>query len=178
MSDDTIEKYKLGAAPDGWTALLDHLHREGVSPQMAMAAGLARQRKSGRGAYDLFRGRIIIPIEDARGRIVAFGGRVMPGSEADRGDAPKYVNSPETDIYKKSHTLYGLAQARSAVQRNGRLLVVEGYFDVLSLTRRVSRRPSRPAAPPSLASTCGRFVRSPSVSTRSSIWTRRDSGRP
>ncbi|MEC8424791.1 MAG: toprim domain-containing protein, partial [Myxococcota bacterium] len=107
--------------------------REGVSPQMAMAAGLARPRKSGRGAYDLFRGRIIIPIEDARGRIVAFGGRVMPGSEADRGDAPKYVNSPETDIYKKSHTLYGLSQARSAVQRNGRLLVVEGYFDVLSL---------------------------------------------
>jgi DNA primase len=133
MSDDTIEKYKLGAAPDGWTALLDHLHREGVSPQMAMDAGLARQRKTGRGAYDLFRGRIIIPIEDARGRIVAFGGRVMPGSEGDRGDAPKYVNSPETDIYKKSHTLYGLAQARSAVQRNGRLLVVEGYFDVLSL---------------------------------------------
>lgn len=133
MSDDTIERYKLGAAPDGWTALLDHLHREGVSPQMAMAAGLARPRKSGRGAYDLFRGRIIIPIEDARGRIVAFGGRVMPGSEADRGDAPKYVNSPETEIYKKSHTLYGLAQARSAVQRNGRMLVVEGYFDVLSL---------------------------------------------
>lgn len=134
MADEIIEKYGLGFAPDSFSALLDHMHQQGVPAQMLLRAGLARPRRSGGGAYDLFRGRVIIPISDPRGRVIAFGGRVMPGAptEGDR-KPPKYVNSPETQIYKKSSVLYGLSQARSAIQRTGRLLVVEGYFDVLSL---------------------------------------------
>jgi DNA primase len=133
MSADVIERYRLGAVGDGWSGLLDYLHAQGVPAQVAISSGLARPRKTGNGAYDLFRNRVIIPIYDARGRIVAFGGRVMPGTEdPDRG-SPKYVNSPETEIYKKSSILYGLSHARNAIQRTGRILVVEGYFDVLSL---------------------------------------------
>ncbi len=132
MRPETIERYRLGFAPPGWTALLDHLHRQGVSPEMAVAAGLARERDDGRRRYDLFRNRIMVPIEDARGRVVAFGGRILPGPDVD-DRTPKYVNSPESPIYRKSKVLYGLPHARPAVQRTGRLLVVEGYFDVLSL---------------------------------------------
>ncbi len=134
MRDDIIQKYGLGFAPDAFSGLLDHLHQQGVPAQLALRAGLARPRRQGGGAYDLFRGRVIIPIHDPRGRVIAFGGRVMPGAPVE-GDhkPPKYVNSPETEIYKKSSVLYGLSQARAAVQQKKRMLVVEGYFDVLSL---------------------------------------------
>jgi len=128
----TIERWRLGWAPDSWDGLLSHLHANGVSAEMAIRAGLARPSKTGRGsAYDLFRGRVIVPIEDGRGRIVAFGGRTLPGVGPD--DAPKYVNSPETPVYRKSEVLFGLARARASIQRKGRALIVEGYFDVISL---------------------------------------------
>jgi len=130
VTDAVIQRWKLGFALDSWDGLLNALHREGFEPQQLLAAGLARRRERGGGMYDLFRGRVIIPIEDARGRVVAFGGRVLPDAPP---DAPKYVNSPETEVYKKSHTLFGLPRARAAVQRKEHLLVVEGYFDVISL---------------------------------------------
>lgn len=132
IADETIDRWRLGLAPARWDALLNALTAEGVSVDQAVEAGLARRRERGVGAYDLFRGRLIIPIEDARGRVVAFGGRVLK-SLIDDETAPKYVNSPETPIYKKSNVLFGLSHARTGVARTGRMLVVEGYFDVISL---------------------------------------------
>jgi DNA primase len=133
LSEETIGRYKLGFAPEGWDALLTALHKEGVPPELVAHAGLAKRREGRSGFFDLFRGRLMIPIEDVRGRIVAFGGRILPEFEDPARPSPKYVNSPETELYKKSNVLYGLSQARSEVQRKGRALVVEGYFDVLSL---------------------------------------------
>ncbi|MCB9779047.1 MAG: DNA primase [Alphaproteobacteria bacterium] len=135
MEESTWERYKLGYAPPTWASLTDWLKGQGVSPELAVRAGVAKERRGGGGAYDMFRGRVIVPIQDARGRVVAFGGRhleSMPGDDQ-RDAPPKYVNSPETGIYSKSKTLYALSHARPAVQRKGRVLVVEGYFDVLSL---------------------------------------------
>ncbi len=135
MNEETWTRYRLGYAPPSWSALLDGLARQGVDAAMAVKAGLAREREGSSGAYDLFRGRVIIPISDPRGRIVAFGGRHledMPGRSGD-DKAAKYVNSPETEIYHKSKTLYALSQARAGIQNEGFALVVEGYFDVLAL---------------------------------------------
>jgi DNA primase len=133
LSPDTLESFAIGFAPERWDGLLNHLHKEGFDTPLAVRAGLARWRDAAhpeRGAYDLFRGRIIVPVEDDRGRLVAFGGRVLPGAPS---DAPKYVNSPETDIYQKSHVLYALPKARNTIQRRDRVIVVEGYFDVIAL---------------------------------------------
>jgi DNA primase len=133
LAPETLESFGIGFAPDRWDGLLNHLHKEGFDTALAVRAGLARWRdpeRPERGAYDLFRGRIIVPVEDDRGRLVAFGGRVLPGAPS---DAPKYVNSPETDIYQKSHVLYALPKARPAIQRRDRAILVEGYFDVIAL---------------------------------------------
>jgi DNA primase len=133
LRPETLEAFGIGFAPERWDGLLNHLHKEGFDPGLAVRAGLARWRdpeRPERGAYDLFRGRIVVPVEDDRGRLVAFGGRVLPGAPS---DAPKYVNSPETDIYQKSHVLYALPKARPAIQRRDRTILVEGYFDVIAL---------------------------------------------
>ena len=127
LSEGTRRQARLGFAPDGWSRLVDHLHSAGYSPQLVEEAGLAKPRKSGDGAYDVLRDRVTIPICDEKGRVIAFGGRLL------EGDGPKYLNTPETRLYQKSKVLYGLDRARNAVQRAGRCLVVEGYFDVLSL---------------------------------------------
>ncbi len=127
MSGELIERARLGFAPAGWSALLDHLHKLGIDGEVAERAGLARRSERGRGRYDVFRDRVIFPILDSRDRPIAFGGRLL------EGEGPKYLNSPESDIYDKSATLYGLSWARPFIQRRDRVLVVEGYFDVLSL---------------------------------------------
>jgi len=124
---ETIRKFRLGYSPEGWSGLLDHLHGRGFDTKQVIQAGLAKQSSSGNSAFDLFRARVMFPIFDTQGRIVSFGGRLM------EGDGPKYVNGPETDVYHKSKILYGLTHARSAVQRERRVLLVEGYFDVISL---------------------------------------------
>lgn len=118
---------RLGFAPDEWTGLLDHLHSKGFPQELALAAGLARPRQRGGGAYDAFRGRVLFPIRDDRGRVIAFGGRLL------EGDGPKYINTPETDFYQKSRVLYGLHAARRTIIRRDRLVLVEGYFDVLAM---------------------------------------------
>lgn len=127
ITDDTARRARLGWAPGGWTTLVDHLHGRGFPPELAVEAGLARVRERGSGRYDAFRERVVIPIRDERGRVIAFGGRLL------EGEGPKYINSPETRLYDKGSVLYGLDSARRDVGRRDRLLVVEGYFDVISL---------------------------------------------
>lgn len=117
--------FGVGFAPPAWDALIGHLRGKGFSADWLVKGGLAVPRNSGQGVYDRFRNRIIFPIVDASGRTIAFGGRSMDDSP------PKYLNSPETAIYKKGDHLYGLYQAREAIRRRGAALLVEGYFDVI-----------------------------------------------
>ena len=127
MSDETCRNARLGWAPEGWTGLLDHLQQQGFDPRLALEAGLAKRNEGRNSSYDTFRARVMIPIRDDRGRIIAFGGRLL------EGDGPKYINSPETPIYEKSKVLYALDAARRDIQRKERMFVVEGYFDVLAM---------------------------------------------
>ncbi|MCB9678823.1 MAG: DNA primase [Alphaproteobacteria bacterium] len=127
LSDAVCRRARIGFAPEGWTRLLDHLHRKGYRPEQALAAGLARPRKARDGYNDAFRARLMFPIRDERGRVIGFGGRLL------EGDGPKYINTTETDVYKKNRVLYGLETARAAIQRADRAIVVEGYFDVLAM---------------------------------------------
>ncbi len=122
-----VDRFGLGYAPASWEGLLRHLLRRGFSKEQAERAGLALERKEGSGAYDRFRSRLIIPICDPAGKVIAFGGRALDGSE------PKYLNSPETPIYKKGAHLFGLHLAASAIRDRGLALVVEGYFDLIAL---------------------------------------------
>ncbi|MPZ87599.1 MAG: DNA primase [Nitriliruptorales bacterium] len=136
LGDAEIIHFRLGWAPDAWDHLARHLIAGGFEPAEIIDAGLATQGRQG--PVDRFRGRVIFPILDAGGRdVVAFGGRVLPGltlRTAPRdGPPPKYINSPETQIYKKSRTLYALNWARVEVQRLQESLVVEGYMDVIGL---------------------------------------------
>lgn len=127
MTAETIKRARLGYAPDSWNALLDHLHAQGIGPDLAMAAGVARRSDRSGNPFDFLRHRLIFPILDGRDRPIAFGGRVL------EGDGPKYLNTPESEVYEKSTVLYGISWARPDIQRRGRALVVEGYFDVRSL---------------------------------------------
>jgi len=133
VGDAAVERFGLGYAPGTGDALARHLHAEGVLDDDAVTAGLVARRTSG-GLYDRFRDRIVFPIADATGRLCAFGGRILPGPVRPGADAPpKYLNSPETPIFQKGRTLYGLPLARNAVRERGRALVVEGYLDVIAL---------------------------------------------
>ncbi len=128
LSRSTIESFELGYAPDQWDGLLKHLqHVEGVSTELLESAGLVVPRKGGNGFYDRFRGRVIVPIRDRQGRVIGFGGRSMDGSD------PKYLNSPETEVFEKGKHLFGLDQAAQAIRKADRAVVVEGYFDVIAL---------------------------------------------
>jgi DNA primase len=129
LTDEAARKARLGFAPSGWSSLLDHLTRKGFAPPLLADAGLVRERREGRGYYDTFRERLLFPIRDERSRPIAFGGRIL------EGDGPKYINSPETRLYQKGSVLYGLDQARLPIQQRDRALIVEGYFDVLSLVQ-------------------------------------------
>lgn len=122
-------EYQIGYAPEGWEGLVRHLKAEGVDLQDARTLGLIRPSKEGRGDYDLFRARLIFPIFNLAGRVVAFGGRVLDDSK------PKYINSPESPIYHKGSVLFGLYQARQSMRQAGEAILVEGYFDQLALNR-------------------------------------------
>ena len=129
------EVFGLGWAPDEWDALSTHLKVKGASTKELVDAGLATQGRHG--AIDRFRARVLFPIHDQRGSdVVAFGGRILPGGpEVTRieGKAPKYINSPATEVYDKSTTLYGLHLARREIVKTQEVLVVEGYMDVIAL---------------------------------------------
>ncbi|MBK5092640.1 MAG: DNA primase [Actinobacteria bacterium] len=135
LEDGVIDTFHLGFAPDGWDNLSAFLAKKGYSEREMVTAGVAKERprgkKDGRGVYDIFRSRIIFPIMDHRGRVVAFGGRRME-EKAEQGE-PKYLNSPETPVYRKGRTLYGFYQTRAAIQDAAEAVVVEGYTDLLAL---------------------------------------------
>ena len=126
---ETVRTFRLGYAPDGWQNLLDFLDKKRVPPKLVEQAGLAipRAGEGERGYYDRFRGRVMIPIEDVDGHVIAFGGRVIGVGE------PKYMNSPESPVYTKGNNLYGLSRTREAIRQAGFSLMVEGYFDLIAL---------------------------------------------
>ncbi len=128
LSGKTAATYGMGFAPPGWDNLLQALGSSGERIGLLQKAGLA-VKKEGGGSYDRFRNRIMFPIRDARGRVIGFGGRVLGD------DTPKYLNSPETPLFHKGRELYGLYEARKAVRNLERILVVEGYMDVISLAQ-------------------------------------------
>jgi DNA primase len=117
------EKFGLGYAPPQWTALVGLFRKKGVALDEAEKAGLVCG--GAEGFYDRFRDRLLFPITDPRGRIIGFGGRLLGDGQ------PKYLNSPETLIYQKNRSLYGLAEAREGIRRRGQVIVVEGYMDVI-----------------------------------------------
>ena len=127
IPEAVVERFGLGYAPASWEELLRHLRRRGFSKEQVERAGLALARREGSGAYDRFRSRLMIPICDSAGKVIAFGGRALDGSD------PKYLNSPETLIYKKGAHLFGLHLAASAIRERGSAIVVEGYFDLIAL---------------------------------------------
>ncbi len=128
LSEETIDDFRLGFAPDTRDGIIAALKREAVPVDKIVEAGLAIQPEdAGRETYDRFRGRVIFPINDRRGRVIAFGGRVMGVGE------PKYLNSPETPLFHKGANLYCLDRARVAVTKDQAVIVAEGYMDVIAL---------------------------------------------
>jgi DNA primase len=123
----TIDEFRLGFAPDGWDHLIRHFRSRRKPDQMVLRAGLIIPRKNREGHYDRFRNRIIFPIFSAQNQPVGFGGRVMDDA------LPKYLNSPETPVYNKSQSLYGVNRARQRSRETQTVYVVEGYFDLLSM---------------------------------------------
>jgi len=123
---DSIQRFRIGLALDSWDGLLNALSRKFAPPQLALA-GLVKPRESGSGFYDAFRNRVMFPIRDAEGRIIAFGGRVMPGSD----DKAKYLNSPETALFEKGRCAFGIDLAREKILASRLAAVVEGYTDVV-----------------------------------------------
>ncbi len=127
LNDDAIQRFRLGYAPAAGEALITHLKKEGYEVPDIEKVGLARTPEDGRAAYSFFRDRVIFPVTDARGRVVAFGARILSG------DGPKYINSPDHPLFHKGQMLYNFAKARGAVSRGAPFIVVEGYMDVISL---------------------------------------------
>ena len=125
LTPATIEAFQIGFAPESWDALIRAAQRDAMPLDLLEAAGLIVQRDGGSGYYDRFRGRVMFPIIDALNRPIAFGGRILGDGE------PKYLNSPETVLFHKGEALYGLPQARDAIEAERRVIVVEGYFDVV-----------------------------------------------
>lgn len=130
IGKEEIEKFELGFAPDRWRALLTFLTNKGYEREQLLEAGLIS--KSNNNFYDRFRNRIIFPIFNVRGEVLAFGGRIISNNT----DFPKYLNSPETLLYSKGDNLYGLNWARDVIRRQGEAVIMEGYTDVLTAHNR------------------------------------------
>lgn len=151
---ETAAAFRVGYAPSSWDGLVLFLKKQGVSPAVGEAVGLVVPRSSGSGYYDRFRHRIMFAVHDSQGRVVAFSGRALPPAtgpgasgpsgadvreishESPKDTVPKYINSPESPIYVKGATLFGLWQARHAIRQSGGALLVEGNFDAVSLHAR------------------------------------------
>lgn len=129
-NNEIIEKFGLGYSPGKWDALTEYCLEKGYKLEYLVKTGLTIQKEEGK-RYDRFRSRVIFPIHNLSGRVVGFGGRILTKEE----NKPKYVNSPESEIYNKSNVLYGLNLAKSAIIRQDKCYLVEGYTDVISMTR-------------------------------------------
>ena len=132
IREDVVREFRLGYADEGWRTLKSYFEQKNVALPMVAQAGLIAAKEEGAGAgegayYDRFRGRLIFPIEDAGGRVMAFGGRIIASGE------PKYLNSPETPVFSKGRNLYGLMRAKDGIRKSGYAILVEGYFDLISL---------------------------------------------
>lgn len=127
LDKQTVEAFNLGYAPQAWQALHDHFTEKGYSEKDLQEAGLITARDSG-GFYDRFRHRVVFPIRDERARMSGFGARVL-----NPDDLPKFLNSPQTPVFDKSHLLYGLERARQAIRAQDQAVIVEGYLDVIAL---------------------------------------------
>jgi DNA primase len=123
VSPQSMELFQLGYAPPGWSNLLSHMRKAGYTDEVIKEAGLAVS--GSKGPYDMFRDRIMFPILSMNGNVIAFGGRARDDS------MPKYINSPETAVFKKSETLYGLYSGKEAIRNDGFVIIVEGYMDVI-----------------------------------------------
>jgi len=132
VDTDTRARFSIGYAPDGYSALKDALGKDERRMKLLDRVGLFSKNDRGH-VYDKFRDRVMFPIFDRRGRVIAFGGRIMAAPDDGRDAGPKYLNSPETALFHKGRELYGLWQVRQANQKIERLIVVEGYMDVVSL---------------------------------------------
>lgn len=124
FGSEAIERFELGYAPDSWDAMLRHLHAAGFDDRILLAAGLIRQDDSGR-TRDGFRNRLMFPIRDVGGKVVGFGGRILGDGQ------PKYLNSPQTEIFDKSSVLFGIHGAQDAIRQARRTVLVEGYLDAV-----------------------------------------------
>jgi DNA primase len=129
LTSETIQRFRLGFAPDSRTALKAHLAKLEIPEALSIEAGMLIKPEDGGTSYDRFRGRVIFPIADTKGRIVAFGGRVL-GDEK-----PKYLNSPETPLFSKGRQLYNMNFAQKAARESSEVIVVEGYMDVIALAQ-------------------------------------------
>jgi len=129
FSDETIREFQLGYSPDEWDAFSKHALKHGYSVDMLEKSGLSIN-KEGK-IYDRFRGRVMFPIHSQAGKVIGFGGRIMTSDKT----RPKYVNSPESEIYNKSKVLYGISYAKHAISANDMCFLVEGYTDVISMYR-------------------------------------------
>lgn len=127
LSDETIEAFGLGYAPDSWDALNEHFRSKGYSEDDLLACGLVSERESG-GVYDRFRHRVMFPIRDERGGMAGFGARILNAE-----DVPKFLNSPQTRLFDKGRLLYGLDRARKSIRGEDQAVIVEGYLDVIAL---------------------------------------------
>ena len=123
-------RFGAGYAPDEWEALTRHLRRRGFTDRELLTGGLAREGR--RGPVDRFRGRLIWPIRDLSGDVIAFGARKLAGTSSDTGDGPKYLNTPETPLFKKGSVLYGADLAKREIAQRRQAVIVEGYTDVMA----------------------------------------------
>ncbi len=131
LSQETIQYFQLGLAPSGWETVYGYLVKQkGFPPELVEKTGLIKPRKSGDSYYDIFRNRLMIPIHDPQGRIIGFGGRSL-GDEQ-----PKYLNSPDTELFHKSQILFAIDKAKTAIAKSDQAIIVEGYFDAIALHSR------------------------------------------
>ena len=128
LTDATLQKFKLGYAPPGWDTIYNYLvTHKGYPVQLVEKSGLIVLKNSGNDYYDRFRNRLMIPIHDLQGRIIGFGGRTLTNEE------PKYLNSPETELFNKGQILFGLDHAYRSIIKEDKVIIVEGYFDAIAL---------------------------------------------
>lgn len=126
LDDDTVERFLVGYSLPGWDRMRAHMTERGFTVEGLVKVGLLVEREDGSGTYDRFRDRLMIPIRDAQGRTIGFGARTL-----DPEGMPKYINSPQTTLFDKSRTLFGLDLARQTIRREDQVVIVEGYMDVM-----------------------------------------------